>query len=205
MYEYVSTHTHTHMSMCVCVRVPGFSHTHTHALSHCQSANLKCVCCVSDVTHTHTYTSCHHVRLSHRWCCRQAWWDGGGLWCWVKTRGSTWGTVCVCLCVCVCVCVCIHTAALDAVMRSLSRSVISLTHTFMGFPEPPSDPVLYSTLRRARGGVRRCQRLTEVFRWNESNVNCLQGRISNLSFPESERKKVVSSSLSLLGHRADPV
>lgn len=44
-----------------------------------------------------------------------------------------------------------------------------------------------------------------MFRWNESNVNCLQGRISNFSFPESERKKVVSSSFGLFGSSRWPV
>ena len=141
------------------------------------------------MSHTHTHT--HHVITSGFLTAdAAAKHDGTAGVYGVESRPvARRGVRYVFVCVCVCVCVCIHTAALDAVMRSLSRSVISLTHTFMGFPEPPSDPVLYSTLRRARGGVRRCQRLTEVFRWNESNVNCLQGRISNLSFPESERKK----------------
>lgn len=113
---YIITDIIYYPSTQVCVSLT-LTHTRT-VSSQCLSApNLKCV---NDVT--------HHINASD-WCCCQAWWDGA-LWCWVKTQGSEWGTVCVC------VCVFIYTVALDA-KKSASHSVISLTHSFTGFPKTP--------------------------------------------------------------------
>lgn len=73
--------------------------------------------------------------------------------------------------------------ALDA---EKSRSVISLchladTHSFMGFPEPPSGLCTVQHNERGDGGGRETWEIREgggeVFGWNESKVNCLQGCI----------------------------